>query len=277
MNKDIRLATGFFTHPKTVKLKKRCGLEGVFALQCLWMWSANNRPDGNLAGFDAEDIEIAATWEGAGGLFYQTLVDLKWLDVDGEEKTLHDWIENNPWVADSGNRSDKGRLNRLKGTLPEVHQYLLTLGMKCLSKKDYLLITKSDNPLSTAQVLLKQPLSTCLSPGPAPAPAPAPKERSKPSCSEPTASDPAIVEIILNTKAMHPITQLEIDNWCKLFPAVNVLQELRTMAAWSEANPQRRKTDKGVKRFVVGWLSKQQDKGGMPAVYKNSDELRIIQ
>jgi hypothetical protein len=49
------------------------------------------------------------------------------------------------------------------------------------------------------------------------------------------------------------------------------------MAAWSEANPQRRKTDKGVKRFVVGWLSKQQDKGGMPAVYKNSDELRIIQ
>ena len=39
------------------------------------------------------------------------------------------------------------------------------------------------------------------------------------------------------------------------------------MAAWAEANPTRRKTDKGVRRFVVGWLSKEQDKGHrVPAV-----------
>ncbi len=77
----------------------------------------------------------------------------------------------------------------------------------------------------------------------------------------------AVVEILLNSKALYPLSQNDIDDWQSLFPAVDVVGELRKMAAWAEANPTRRKTDKGVRRFVVGWLSKEQDKGHrVPAV-----------
>lgn len=61
---DIRIDVEFFSHPKTVKLERRLGLEAVKALMVLWSWAARNRPDGDLSGLENEDIEIAAGWTG---------------------------------------------------------------------------------------------------------------------------------------------------------------------------------------------------------------------
>ena len=49
--------------------------------------------------------------------------------------------------------------------------------------------------------------------------------------------------------------------WTELFPAVDVMQELRKMKSWLDSNTSRRKTKRGILRFVNGWLSKEQDKG----------------
>ena len=38
----------------------------------------------------------------------------------------------------------------------------------------------------------------------------------------------------------------------------------RKMRAWSLANPNQRKTARGVNAFIVRWLSREQDKGGGP-------------
>ena len=96
MNTDIRLSTEFFRHPKTRKLKKRLGIEGIFALQQLWVWCAQNRPSGVMSGLDMEDVALAACWEGEATeeTFVQTLVDLRWLDVleDGTF-CLHNWLQ----------------------------------------------------------------------------------------------------------------------------------------------------------------------------------------
>jgi len=91
------------------------------------------------------------------------------------------------------------------------------------------------------------------------------KEKKDPFCLEPSAeaSNP-VVEIILNSKKLYPLLQKDIDDWQDLFPAVDVLCELRKMAAWSEANTAKRKTDKGIRRFIVSWLSKEQDSGHRP-------------
>ena len=40
------------------------------------------------------------------------------------------------------------------------------------------------------------------------------------------------------------------------------MQELRKMRGWCEANPKKRKTKNGVKRFINAWLAKEQDRGG---------------
>jgi hypothetical protein len=71
-----------------------------------------------------------------------------------------------------------------------------------------------------------------------------------------------VFSLILNDKSEYPITQSQIDKWTALYPSVDVPSEIRKMIGWCDANPQRRKTAKGVLRFVNGWLAKEQDKGG---------------
>ena len=58
------------------------------------------------------------------------------------------------------------------------------------------------------------------------------------------------------------VTQSQIDHWRELFPAVDVMQCLRTMIAWLEANSTKKKTMRGMPKFITGWLSREQDRGG---------------
>ena len=101
MNKDIRLSVEFFDHPKTVKLQRRLGLEAVISLQRLWLWAAQNRPDGILSNMDSEDVEIAAKWNGELNSFSNELVNLRFLDNENNVYTLHDWQVHNPWQAEA--------------------------------------------------------------------------------------------------------------------------------------------------------------------------------
>ena len=59
-----------------------------------------------------------------------------------------------------------------------------------------------------------------------------------------------------------PVTQEDVDKWAELYPAVDVPQEIRSMIGWLDANPSRRKTVSGAKRFANNWLSKAQNQGG---------------
>jgi hypothetical protein len=60
----------------------------------------------------------------------------------------------------------------------------------------------------------------------------------------------------------HSVTQSEIDHWQEFFPAIDVMQCLRNMVIWLESNPTKKKTPRGVPKFITGWLSREQDRGG---------------
>lgn len=47
-----------------------------------------------------------------------------------------------------------------------------------------------------------------------------------------------------------------------LYPAVDVQQTLREMKGWLVGNPSRRKTRSGARKFIVGWLHREQEKHG---------------
>lgn len=66
----------------------------------------------------------------------------------------------------------------------------------------------------------------------------------------------------LNDSTVFDISQNQLDTWCDLYPAVDVIQELRKMKGWLDANPTKRKTKKGIMRFCNSWLSREQDRGG---------------
>lgn len=84
------------------------------------------------------------------------------------------------------------------------------------------------------------------------------------SCAEPNmiVTAPPIISLILNDKTYYEVTKDDYDEWVELYPAVNVMQELRNMKGWCDSNPTKRKTRRGIKRFINAWLTKEQDRGG---------------
>lgn len=80
----------------------------------------------------------------------------------------------------------------------------------------------------------------------------------------PTIIEPPFIKLPLNDGTEYPVTFDEVDECKKLYPAVNVEQELRNMRGWCLSNPTKRKTKKGISKFIHTWLSKEQDRGGRP-------------
>jgi hypothetical protein len=110
MATDIRIHIGFFSHPKTRKLRRALGDAGVVALIEFWCYVAINRPKGNLDGLGEDDIEIAANWQGTPGAFYVQLFALRWICTDDDGILhVHDWEEHNPWVYAAPERSEKAK------------------------------------------------------------------------------------------------------------------------------------------------------------------------
>ena len=139
MNIDIRLKLDFFEHPKARKLRRRLGAEGVLCLLRLWLWAAANRPEGILRGLDADDLELAAQWEGQPGELVAALCEFRLLDAPpaspfscgesapGEPETagenpaapdcpeahsafrIHDWAEHQAWACRSEERTKSAK------------------------------------------------------------------------------------------------------------------------------------------------------------------------
>lgn len=84
------------------------------------------------------------------------------------------------------------------------------------------------------------------------------------SCSEPENSAPTPSGILLPLvdKSFYDVPQDKITFWRETYPAVDVVQELRRMIAWLDSNPTKRKTRRGIERFVNNWLARTQDSGG---------------
>ena len=72
---------------------------------------------------------------------------------------------------------------------------------------------------------------------------------------------PSEFDIPLNDGSFYNVPMENIAVYKRLYPAVDVEQALRNMIGWCMGNPTRRKTRRGVKRFITGWLSGDQDEG----------------
>jgi hypothetical protein len=100
-----------------------------------------------------------------------------------------------------------------------------------------------------------------------PSPSPSPSQvntNTKAVGSEPSGSLPAILPVAklpTNRKGeYYPVANKDLETFTRLYPAVNVMQELRKMEGWLVANPARAKTLKGMPRFINSWLAEEQNK-----------------
>lgn len=90
------------------------------------------------------------------------------------------------------------------------------------------------------------------------------KKKANAFCAGPQSvtAPPPVIVLPLADKSEYPVTKEQCQEWAGLYPAVDVIQQLRNMRGWLNANPAKRKTKRGINRFINSWLAKEQDRGG---------------
>lgn len=89
-----------------------------------------------------------------------------------------------------------------------------------------------------------------------------------------------VESITLNDGTEWRCPLVEYEEYKRLYPGVDIDNAFREMRAWCNSNPTKRKTARGIKRFVNGWLSRQQDSGwgsrsNKPVKDNNNFERRL--
>lgn len=84
-------------HPKTIRLARLLDTNIPAALghlHLLWWWTLDYAEDGDLSAFDADDIAIAAQWDGDAERFVEALIECGPGDRAGfldDDRSIHDW------------------------------------------------------------------------------------------------------------------------------------------------------------------------------------------
>lgn len=86
----------------------------------------------------------------------------------------------------------------------------------------------------------------------------------EPAKAAPVASSPTAIELPCVSGEDYPVSEADLVEWGQSFPAVDSRQQLSAIRSWLIANPTRRKTRKGMRRFVVSWLDRAQNRAPAP-------------
>ena len=74
--------------------------------------------------------------------------------------------------------------------------------------------------------------------------------------------DNVVICLPLNDGKEYPVEQALVTEFQNAYPGVDIMQELRSMRMWLLTNENKRKTRKGIKKFMNNWLGKKQDNCG---------------
>lgn len=96
------------------------------------------------------------------------------------------------------------------------------------------------------------------------------------SAEQQAASAPPVICLPLNDGTEYAVTVEQCQEWAGLYPAVDVIQQLRGMRGWLDSNPKKKKTRAGIKAFITRWLGKEQDRGGSRAPVKGGNVFMEI-
>lgn len=109
MNTDIRISVTLKNHPKLRRLTKRIGLVAMQCLVYLWIEAAQSKPDGELTGWDEEDIAYVSGWEGNSLRYVNALMESGLVEKADGHYRIHDWAEHQPWAVGAKERSERAR------------------------------------------------------------------------------------------------------------------------------------------------------------------------
>lgn len=64
--------------------------------------------------------------------------------------------------------------------------------------------------------------------------------------------------MVLEDDSFYDVLPDKLSMWQRAYPDLDVERELYQMASWCDANPTKRKTRRGIEKFINGWLNRSQ-------------------
>lgn len=105
MKNDIRLDKAFPNHPKTRKLRRLLGGDGVDCLIALWCFAGEYRTKGRLERLSPDDIAETVGWKGKPEDLINALQAVGFIDDMDGLLILHDWDVHQPFIFNADERS----------------------------------------------------------------------------------------------------------------------------------------------------------------------------
>ena len=240
----IKLDTDIFSHPKVIKLERLLGQHASVYLIRLWAWASKYAPSGDLSGHESLDLAIAAGWEEEPDHFVSALVRCRLID-DHDGLRLHDWDDHQGSLIAMRERArERVRQYRAQHVTRTTREPIENTRAKRRGEE------KRGEEKETS----------------APPPTVAPPA---------TAETPVLTYPTIGTATSWDLLPSVVAELSTAFDGVDVLAEARSALAWIQADPTRRKTPGGMRRYLTAWIQRSVDKG-RAARPNNSPALRIV-
>lgn len=112
----IRLRTGFYTNRKTIRLRVAIGNDAFWVPPRLWAYCAENQPDGDLSGYQAQELAMLIGYEGDAKRMLVALKDCGLITSDGK---INDWSEHNGYHKKFSDRAKSAAAARWQPARPK--------------------------------------------------------------------------------------------------------------------------------------------------------------
>lgn len=254
-------------HPKLRTLAMLLGLpqfaaDGVF--DRLIRVTSKYAPRGDIGKWSNEQIAAALDWREDPTKLINALIDSGLVDMlESGLVVVHDWPDH---CEDSVHNQLARKVQVFAdGSKPKLNR---------LSRKERERIESEYTRIENAQHTHGERTTNAM---PKPAPKPIHSHSLSPvkeTCGETDeleldstlADDPVVLEFPCDG----PVKTWELREslfaeMSRDFPSLNVLEQARASLAWVKAEPSRRKTAKGMRRYLVGWLARAQNQGNARA------------
>lgn len=245
---------GLMKHRKFLRLAAAVGGSALARghLELIWD-SAYECGDAYLG--DATDVEMVACWDGPPGELVAAL-----LTCGGDGAGFIEQVPDRP---------GRYQVHDLFHHAPDYVRKRWTREAERRSHRDTLASVTGQRPVSDRSVTVHGADN-----GRTPAPAPAPREEETPlppkdvcpETAEPVSGPPPEAALLsYRCDGQTPtwdLTPSYVAELGQAFPSLDILAECRRALVWISADASRRKTARGMKRFLVGWLGRAQNNGG---------------
>jgi hypothetical protein len=233
--------------PEILRIAATVGLSRreVWATLCeFWIWVDDNCPDGLIWG--ANVPFLSRIGPDTGDAFWHSCAAVGWITVCAEGVRVPNFDR---WLGDTAKKRSQEALRKWN--------YRQGLPENGAEPRDNRGTTAGQNgdivaPLGGKKRREEKRVLGDESP-------------KNPSCPEadgpPSGPPPLLVFPTVGKDKQWPLTEAKLQELAAAFPALDVLGECRKALAWVQQSPDRRKTAKGMGRFLFGWAERAQNRG----------------